>query len=239
MRTTLRYPVYRMQLTTAAVQLPVSLPEIKARLDILDTDDTNDAELMAQLRASIVNLERYCRRTFVDTTWTMFLDRFPGKALPWWDGVQQIADTELTDLTESIMLPLPPIDSVVHVKAHHQDGTETTVTSTNYIVDTASEPGRIALKATQSWPTGALRSINGVEVQYIAGYGPVGSDVPEPIREAIMSYVTEMSVNKAGEPLKFEKVGDSSFSRFGPDETGSILPRRARNLASPYRVWKV
>ena len=237
MRTTLRYPVYSLQLLTAAERLPVSLPEIKARLDI--TAETDDPELVAQIRSATTNLEIYCRRTFVDATWTMFLDRFPGKQLPWWDGVRQIADTELTDLTEPIMVPLPPLDSVTHVKAHLQDGTTSTVLSTDYIVDSASEPGRIALKQTKSWPTGALRSINGVEVEFVAGYGPVGSDVPEPIREAIMAYITEMSVTKGGEALKFEKVGDSSFSRFGPDETGSIIPRRVRNLAAPYRIWKV
>ena len=237
MRTTLRYPVYRLQLTTAAVTLPVSLPEVKARLNLTNEDD--DPELMAQIRAVTENLERYTRRTFVDTTFTMFFDRFPGKALPWWDGVRQIADTELTDLTEAIMIPLPPLDSVVHVKSHNQDATITTVTSTDYIVDTASEPGRIALKATKNWPTGALRSINGVEVQFIAGYGPVGSDVPEPIREAIMVCITDANSNKGGAALKFEKVGDSSLSRFGPDETGFGLPTQAKNLLSSYKIWKV
>ncbi len=237
MRTTLRYPVYRLQLKTAAVTLPVSLPEIKARLDV--TSEADDPELMAQIRAVTTHLENYCRRTFVDTTFTMFLDRFPGKALPWWDGIRQIADTELTDLTEAILIPLAPLDSITHVKAHKQDGTETTVTSSNYIVDTASEPGRVALKMTQSWPTDSLRSINGVEVEFIAGYGPVGSDVPEPIREAVMVCVTDMSSNKSGDVLKFEKVGDSSISRFGPDETGFSIPRQAKNLLSAYRIWKV
>lgn len=237
MRTTLRYPVYRLQLTTAAVTLPVSLPEVKARLD--KTSEADDPELIAQIRVATTNLENYCRRTFVDTTFTMFLDRFPGKALPWWDGVRQMADTELTDLTEAIMIPLPPLDSITSIKANKQDGTTTTVTSTDYIVDTASEPGRVALKMTKSWPTDSLQSINGVEVLFVAGYGPVGSDVPEPIREAIMVCVTDMNSNKSGETLKFEKVGDSSLSRFGPDETGSIIPRQARNLLSGYRVWKV
>ena len=237
LRDQIRYPVYRIQLATAAATLPISLPEVKSRLGI--TDDTREAQLAAMIRSATENTERYLRRTLIDTTWTMFLDKFPGKRLPWWDGVRQIADTELTDLTEAIILPKPPIDSVVHVKAHKQDGTETTVTSTDYIVDTASEPGRIALKESKSWPTDALRSLNGVEVQYIAGYGPVGSDVPEPIREAIMICVSEMDTNKTGEALKFEKVGDSSLSRFGPDETGSIIPRSARNLLSTYRLWMV
>ena len=236
MRTALRYPIYRLQLTTAAAALPISLNEVKARLDIAGTDDSNDAEIMAQIRAATVEIERYLRRQLVDATWTMFMDKFPGRPLDWWDGVRQIADTELTDLTEVIWVPKPPLDSVVHVKAHGSDGSETTVSSANYIVDTASEPGRIALKIGQSWPSTQLRSINGVEVQFVAGYGPTGSDVPEPVRQAIMITVATMHVNPSGEALKFEKVGDSSLSRFSPEESGSIIPRQARALLGSYRV---
>lgn len=238
--TTYRQPVYRIQLTTAAVNLPVSLPEVKDRLEIADTDDTADAALVTLIRSATEHTERYLRRTLIDATWTMFMDRFPGRPLPWWDGVRQMADTELTDLTEVITVPRPPLDSIVHIKAHAQDGSETTVTSTDYIVDTASEPGRVALKQSKSWPTTALRTINGVEVQFVAGYGPTGSDVPEPIREAIMFSVADMrKTGRTGGAFKFEKVGDSSVSRFSPDETGSIIPQSARNLLSPYRVWMI
>lgn len=234
-----RQPVYSIQTAIAPVTLPVSLPEVKARLDIADTDDTNDAELMALIRASTDNVEKYLRRSLIDRTLTMFLDRFPGKPLPWWDGVREIADTELTDLTEPIMLPLPPIDSVVYVKAHKQDNSEVTVAATEYFVDKVSEPGRIMLRIGSTWPLDSLRVANGVEVQYVAGYGPTGSNVPEPIREAIMTCVTDMNSTKGGEALKFEKVGDSSLSRFAPDETGSVIPRTARNLLSTYRIWRI
>lgn len=235
-RTRPKPPVFRLQLTTAAVNLPVSLPEVKSRLDVADTDDVQDASIKALIRASTENIERYLRRALIDQTWTMFMDRFPGRPLAWWDGVRQIADTELTDLTEVITVPRPPLDSIIHVKAHDSGGNETTVLAADYIVDTASEPGRIALKQSKSWPSVTLRTINGVEVQFIGGYGPTGSDVPEPIREAIMICVTSMNNNKSGETLKFEKVGDSSLSRFSPEETGSIIPRQARNLIGNYRV---
>lgn len=226
---------FSLQLKTAAVNLPLSLGEVKASLGIDDSDDTQDANLVGTLRACIEACERYTRRTFVTTTWTMFKDRFPGKALPWWDGVREMADTELTDLTESIEIPRPPLLTIVSIKAHKQDGTTTTVTASNYIVDTASEPGRVALKVTKTWPTDALRAINGVEVEFTAGYGPTGSDVPAPIREAILLCVGETHSNREGSPAKFEKVGDSSISRFGPED----IPVPARNLLGTYKVWKL
>lgn len=231
--------VYSIKLTTPPVYMPVSLNEVKARLGLPDSDESEDANIVGQIRAATQGIERYLRRTLVDTVWTMFLDRFPGKELPWWDGVREMADTQLTDLIEPIELPLPPIDSVVHVKAHFNDGTSTTVDAATYFVDSVREPGRIVLLSGQSWPSGLMRPANAVEVQYVAGYGPVGSDVPEPIRDAIMIYVTDMRANKTGEAFKFEKVGDSSVSRFGPEETGTLIPRRAKDLLSTYRVWKV
>ncbi len=224
------------QLTTAATVLPLSLGEIKDYVGIADDDESHDAELKGALRAATGACERYTRRTFVTTTWTLWMDRFPGKALPWWDGVRQMADTELTDLTESILIPRSPLISITHIKAHKQDGTETTVTSTDYIVDTASEPARVALKVSKTWPTDALRAINGVEVEFIAGYGPVGSDVPEEIRRALLIMISDFHNNREGSPAKFEKVGESSISRFDSEDA---IPVTARNLLGTYKLWKV
>jgi len=233
----MRQQVPGLQIQTAAVNLPVSLNEIKSRLDIPDSDVTQDPNLMGSIRAATLACEQFTRRTFVNATWTLFLDRFPGKKLPWWDGVREGADTELTDLTEPIMVPLPPLSSVTFVKAHHQDGTTTTVVATDYIVDTAREPGRIVLKIGKSWPTSALRAINGVEVEFVAGYGPVGSDVPADIREAIMISIAELHSSESGEIAKKEKVGESEIERFSAEQ----IPASARNLLTvgSRKIWRV
>ncbi len=225
-------------LTTAATVLPLSLNEVKDYLGIQDSDESEDPSLMGALRAATLSAERYTRRTFVTTTWTMWMDRFPGKPLPWWDGVRQLADTELTDLTESISIPKSPLISITSIKAHKQDGTTPTVTASNYIVDLASEPARVALKVAQTWPTDALRSINGVEVEFIAGYGPVGSDVPEDIRRALLIMISDFHENRSAAPAKFEKVGESSISRFDSAIEVS-LPVQAQTLLSTYKLWKL
>ena len=225
---------YAIELTTAATALPVSLGEVKSHLGIADSDETEDPNLMALLRAVTETLERYTRRTFVNTTWTMFRDRFPGKTLPWWDGVRQIADTELTDLTESISIPRSPLVSITFVKAHKQDGSITTVDAGDYIVDSTSEPGRIALKVSKTWPTDALRAINGVEVEFVAGYGPVGSDVPSSIRQAILMMMGDVNSRRESGDIKFEKVGDSSVARFEPSE----ITAPVRQLLPAYKLWK-
>lgn len=226
---------HSLKLLTAAIILPVSLQEVKAHLEIPDSDESQDANLVGLIRACTEACERYTRRSYVTTTWTLWRDRFPGKKLPWWDGVRQMADTELTDLTESILIPRPPLIAITHVKAHKQDGTETTVTSTDYIVDVASEPGRVALKLSKTWPTDALRAINGVEVEFTAGYGPVGSDVPAPIRQAILICVGHTQSNPEGSAVKREKVGESEVEEFSPVE----IPTPARNFLSSYKMWRL
>ena len=224
---------HSVQVKTPAVNLPLTLGEVKASLSIPDSDDTQDANLVGTLRACITACERYTRRTFVTTTWTMFMDRFPGQKLPWWTGVRQGPDTELTDLIEPIVIPRPPLLTIVSIKSHNQDGTTTTATASTYIVDVGSEPGRAALKVSQSWPSGPLRAINGVEVEFTAGYGLTGSDVPAPIRDALLLCVGETHANRDGAPAKFEKVGESSASRFGPED----IPVPAKNLLGSYKIW--
>ena len=228
-------PRWSIKLLTEAARLPVSLQEVKAHLGIEDSIETFDANLMGEIRASTGAVESYLRRSLVDTTWTMWMDRFPGKPLPWWDGVRQGADTELTDLTEAIYLPKPPLSSITHVKAHKQDGTETTVSSANYIVDLAGEPGRVALTMTSSWPTDSLRAINGVEVEFVAGYGPVGSDVPAAIRHELLLWIADVHSKPDGTGIRSEKTGESAISNFSQEQ----LPLRAQNKLIAYRAWEL
>ena len=90
------------------------------------------------------------------------------------------------------------------------------------------------LLGLKSWPTDALRAINGVEVEFIAGYG-VGADVPAPIREALLLCVGDMHNNREGPAARREKVGESEIERFSPSE----IPLPAKQLLQTYKVWKL
>ncbi len=91
------------------------------------------------------------------------------------------------------------------------------------------------LPGLKSWPTDALRAINGVEVEFIAGYGPVGSDVPAEIRQALLISLGITHSNREGSPAKREKVGESEIERFSPSE----IPLPAKQLLQTYKVWKL
>ncbi len=91
------------------------------------------------------------------------------------------------------------------------------------------------LPGLKSRPTDALRAINGVEVEFIAGYGIAGQDVPAEIREALLMCVGDMHSNREGPPARREKVGESEIERFSPGE----IPLPAKQLLQTYKVWKL
>lgn len=144
-----------LQLITPPTREPLSLAETKAHLRIDGTDEDN------LIRALIPSARRYCEgflnRALLTQTWDLWLDAFPGK--------------------DHIDIPLPPLQSVTHIKYYDTDGTEATMDSADYIVDAVSEPGRIVLAYGESWPSTILRPAKGVVMRFVAGYAAYSGTV--------------------------------------------------------------
>jgi len=110
--------------------------------------------------------ENFQKRAFLTQDWELWLDDFPSK--------------------NYIQIPLPPLQSITSVKYYDTSDTEATFSSDDYFVDTKSEPGRIGLNYGETWPTTALRPINGVYIEFKAGYGDAATDVPETVKQAML-----------------------------------------------------
>lgn len=162
-----------LQLVTAPAEEPVSLSEAKShlRVDISD-DDTLIGGLIASSREIV---EQITRRALVTQTWKVVLDQFPAG--------------------QELALPLPPLLSVTSIIYTDKDGTENTFASSNYVVDTGSEPGRIVLQHGCAWPSVTLYPVAAVSVQYVAGYG-AASDVPETIKHAMKLLIGDFYENR-------------------------------------------
>lgn len=159
-----RNVVGRRTLVTAPSSEPVTVSELKEHTRVeISADDTL---LQNQIVAARKHLESETNRAFVTQTWKLVLDEFPGG-------------------DEPIVVPKPPLQSVSSVKYTPEDSAEATFASSNYIVDTDSEPGRIAVKRDQSWRTDNLQAVAGVAVEFVAGYGDP-SAVPQQLKQAIM-----------------------------------------------------
>ena len=89
------------------------------------------------------------------------------------------------DEFERVMyLPVWPVQSVDAVKYNDADSVEQTIASSNYKVDTNSQPARIVFNDSFDFPS-TDEKINAVTVEVTAGYGEQ-SDIPDAIKGAIL-----------------------------------------------------
>jgi uncharacterized phiE125 gp8 family phage protein len=190
---------------TDPTALPLTMEEV--RLHIKVDDDSEDASLFGYLRAETEHAEAYCNRSLLTQTWDLFLDAWP---------------------TEPVELPRPPLNSVTSVMYSTQGSTTyaQTFASTNYLVDTDSEPGRVVLKENETWPSANLEAKNPIRIRYVAGYGDKGSDIPESIRIGILLNLADRFEYRENNP----EIGFRQELQ---------VTRAAERLFAPYRVFTV
>ncbi len=162
----------------------VRLDDLKTHLRVVhDKDDEYLTELIIEAREEI---EDTSGLALISQTWQMTLDRWSGQRDQWWDGVRQMAVTELDggfpSTFDVIRYPLISVDTI-NVYDEDSNATAVTIAST-FDIDLISKPGRIALQSGAVWPI-ASRSINSIEINYTAGYGTGASDVPTPLVRAV------------------------------------------------------
>lgn len=158
-------------IVTAAASYPVLLSDAKEHIRVSITDD--DLRIDGMIGAATRHCEQIARKSFVTQTLAVTLDDWPNEL--------------------GFYLKRPPIASVTSITYTDEDGDSDTVSSDDYIVDTAN--GRIALKAASTWPNVTLQRIAGVVIQYVAGYGD-RNDVPDEVKQAILLVVGDWYENR-------------------------------------------
>lgn len=157
-------------MTPPAIE-PVTLAETKNHLRVDVTDD--DALITALITAGRESVESFLRRVLITQTIDLFLDSFPGQS-------------------GTIHVPFPPLQSVTQISFVDTDGTTKIVDTADFLVDTATEPGRIIPSPDAlTWDETEVRT-NAVTVRYVAGFGTLAADVPAGIRTAILFLVSDM-----------------------------------------------
>jgi len=163
-----------IQEVTAPTSEPITLDEAKEhmRVDFSD-DDTYIGNLITAMRQLFQ--KDIAWRTLVTTTWRQRFETFP------------LSGT-------AIILPLPPLATVVHLKYYNTSGTQTTIDSDDYNTDTDSEPGRVLPDYAEVWPTTRAEPGGAVEVQFTAGTAL--ASVTEKDKMAIKCMVAELYVRR-------------------------------------------
>ena len=221
----MRHLPLRTVLTTAPAELPVTLDEVKHQLEIDDADTARDALVMGFARTATGQAEAYTGRVLISQTWTAFWDVWPAVAnadAPIWEGWREGPETLLDSPGRELALPKPPLQSVTHVKTYDDSDVATTFAASNYFQDTASVPGRIVLRKSVSAPT-IGRTANGLEIQFVAGYGDNFADVPQSIRDGILQLSAFL----------YENRGDC------PPEKQAVIGSGAAALWQPFAIMRL
>ena len=184
-----------LKLLTAPTAEPVDLAAAKQHMSVEISDD--DTMITNFITAARLWCEHFTRRAFVTQTWTLKLDKFP---------------------TEFRVL-LPPLQSVTSIQYIDVDGATQTLATSEYTVDSDSEPGRIVEAFEKAWPS-TRDVINAVTLTFVAGYGNA-STVPEEVKLAIKMLVGHWYENR------------ESFALMAPRE----VPMATEHLLWPLRAW--
>jgi uncharacterized phiE125 gp8 family phage protein len=134
----------------------VSLTAMREFLRITTVDQTIDNRITSLIVSARTHAERHTHRSLVKKPYLMTLSRFPNF---------------FVDRTHTINLWNPPLVGNVSIKYVDTDGvTQTLVSGTDFQVDFAGEPGRVAPIAQTPWPVTKFGVLSAVKIFYIAGY---------------------------------------------------------------------
>jgi uncharacterized phiE125 gp8 family phage protein len=148
-------------------------------------------------------VEEHTGRRLINQTWNYYLDEWP--------------------CDDHIKLPYAPLVSVVSVGYTDCDGTTYSMSTDDYTVDTKSEPGRIVLEYTGSWPSVTLHPVNPIDIEYVSGYG-TSTNVPKIIKQAMLLIAGDLYKNR-------ENSRDTKYGEL------KEIPLAARRLLANKRVW--
>ncbi len=162
-----------LKIITPPTDEPVTLDEAKlhCRVDVDDDDD-----LIAALIVSAREYgERIAWRAFLTQTIQLWLEAWPGG--------------------DAIEIPRPPLQGVNVITWFDEDDDPHVVDEATYFVDYYSEPGRVVLRANQTWPNGTLRAYNSIVVEYDAGW-EAAEDVPQNYKQAMLLLIGHWYENR-------------------------------------------
>lgn len=173
---------------------PMTLADIKAHLRLDGPEE--DVLLTSLIVTAREHLERETGLCLITQSWRLYLDRWPK------DGIVRIEKS-----------PVRVIDAVTIYEA---DGPAVEVPLEDHLLDGEARPARLWLKN----PPAPGQSINGIEIDFSAGFGEAGADVPDTLKRAMSIHVGHM--------FAFRGI-------VSPDQQPAGIPDGYDRLIAPYR----
>ncbi|MDQ0454287.1 head-tail connector protein [Rhizobium paknamense] len=145
---------------------PVSLAEMKAHLRVEHADE--DGLIAALIAVARAHAERETGLLTVSRAMRLYLDDWP-------EG-------------EVIQIARGPVQAIDAVTVYDEDGAPFQVLLEHHLLDGEARPARLWLKE-RPLPG---RPLNGIEIDFTAGFGEAATDVPDGLRRAIMLHAAAL-----------------------------------------------
>ncbi len=184
-------------LLAGPAQEPVSLADMKAFLRV--EDGAEDGLIDALVSAARIHVEGMTGRALLAQTWRVTLDRWPDN--------------------RAIRLPVAPVIALSEIKAYDLDGNSHQIADEQFLTDGQRVPAQIICPASVEGSP-VLRERNGIEVDYVAGFGTEPEDVPGDLLHSLKTLVAYWYENR-----------DSVIV----SGAGAAVPAGFERLVSPYR----
>jgi uncharacterized phiE125 gp8 family phage protein len=139
---------------------PLTLADLKAHIRV--ENDAEDTVLAGLIRVAREHLERVTGLALISQGWRLYLDCWPV------NGPQKISRG--------------PVLAVDAVRAFDELGEESEVALAGHVLDGARRPARLWLRERPA----ARQAMNGIEVDFTAGFGESGADVPDTLKRAML-----------------------------------------------------
>ncbi len=152
-------------LIVPAIGQTLSLTEAKAHLRIDHDDD--DALVQSLIATATDHLERTTGICLLTQTWRLYLDAWPEQGL--------------------VKLPGYPVTAISEIRVYDGDG-QVSAEPVAWTLDSAARPAR--LMVTTAAQPGQM--LNGIEIDFQAGFGDTGADVPDSLKRALLLHIALM-----------------------------------------------
>lgn len=195
---------------------PVALAELKEMLSLPPADTSRDSVLTGLGQAARAWCEVLTKRRFVQQTWRLSLDYFPGYidnrltgsriSSPFVSGSNAI----LVGIRYAIVLPSPPIQSLGPFQYLDANGGSTTMAAgVDFIADLASQPARLTPMFGKMWPVARVQ-VNAVNIDHTVGYAtPVAGSMAQNAKVFVQASPPSFLFTSAnvGQPISVPGAG--------------------------------
>jgi len=185
-------------LTVAPEAEPVTLAEAKAHLRLAGSGD--DTLIAGLIRAARQDVERATGLALIAQDWRLVLDRLPPGG--------------------TVLIGRNPVQEILGVTIYGSEGEASLIAPGDIEVDLVSRPARLHVVSLPR----PLRMMNGIEIDFRAGFGEAGTDVPDGLRRAILLLVAHWYEFRSG---------------YGPDDQPVSYPPAYARLIAPFREVRV